>query len=436
MPFIFVGVLLLALPVALRSLYIAGAIAIVGSFLMILALLGLERASVLAMVAAFFLTSWDKYVVPGIPILAPSDALFLVAMGLALPRLIHQRLWLPPAFLIGSIVFMTFAVLSTLNSVDAPASAYYAVRVVLTFIVIPALLVWWSPRGKILVALAVSYCAGNAVSIAAGMPNMGGWRNYGLSQHPNILGYTAVLGMALLPFLTRALPKEHRTWICLAILGASGVGIMTSGSRAALVVAFAMLALYPAAERSILAALAIAGSGVVAVILVGQRAANSEGENALSRLLGAGDVEGSNQARVEGVEHVWSLAVQHPFLGNGFNFSDFLGHNAFVQIAAAAGFIGLAAFLLVLWSMVSTVFIHDDLHSRLVYPAIAVIVVSPVSPNLTDRYIALVLGLSLTGVVAVHEAAQRRKREEAESGPALRSLSATRATPPLRSGLV
>lgn len=427
-PFVVVGLLLLTIPLAASSVIIAGAVGLAVVGLLVLALVGLERASTMAMVGAFFVGSWDRFVVPGVAILSPSDALFLIAMVLAMPRLIHQRLWVPPAFLIGAIVFTTFAVLSCLNAESPGESSYYAARVVLTMVVIPALLVWWSPRGRVLVALAVAYAAGNAISIVAGLPDMGGWRNYGLSQHPNILGYTAVLAMALLPFLTRALPKQHRTWICLGILAAVGVGIMTSGSRAALVVAIVLVVLYPAAEKSILAGLAIVASGVAGMVIIGQRGTSANSENALDRLLGAGEVEGSNQARIEGMEQVWSEAVDNPFFGTGFAFVDFLGHNAYLQLAAAAGFISLAAFLVILWSMVTPLFVHDDIHSRLVYPAIAVIVVSPVSPNLTDRYIGLMLGLALTGVVAVREGRLRRGLDESAAVPVHASGTGARLT--------
>jgi hypothetical protein len=99
-------------------------------------------------------------------------------------------------------------------------------------------------------------------------------------------------------------------------------------------------------------------------------------------------------------------------LGTGFTLSGFLGHNAYVQIAAAAGFISLAAFLLVCVSMVMPLFVHDDMHSRLVYPAIVFIIAAPVSPNLTDRYIGFLMGLSLVGVVAVYEARRERQADE------------------------
>jgi hypothetical protein len=196
------------------------------------------------------------------------------------------------------------------------------------------------------------------------------------------------------------------------VFGIAGVGIMTSGSRAALLVAIILLVLYPAAERSILAALAVLASGVVGILIISQRTIRGDEQDAFSRLLGSANAAGSDHARIEGVATVWAEALAHPFLGTGFTLSGFLGHNAYVQIAAAAGFISLAAFLLVCFSMVMPLFVHDDMHSRLVYPAIVFIIAAPVSPNLTDRYIGFLMGLSLVGVVAVYEARRERQADE------------------------
>ncbi len=418
--YVVVGALLLTIPLALKSVTVAVAVAVLAVLLLVLAILGLDRTSVLTMVAAFALASWDKYTLPVVSVLGPSDALFVVAIGLALPRLMLRRLWLPPAFLLGASVYVTFSILASLNSEYPAESYYYAARIILTVIGIPALLVWWGPRGKVLVALVVAYAVGTGVSIAVGLPNMGGYRNYGLSQHPNILGYTAVLALALLPFLMRAVAKPHRTWICLMVLGIAGVGIMTSGSRAALLVAIILVVLYPAAERSILAALAVLASGVVGILILSQRNITGDEQDAFSRLLGSANAAGSDHARIEGVATVWAEALAHPFLGTGFTLSGFLGHNAYVQIAAAAGFISLAAFLLVCFSMVMPLFVHDDMHSRLVYPAIVFIIAAPVSPNLTDRYIGFLMGLSLVGVVAVYEARRERQADELTRTPGTR----------------
>lgn len=371
------------------------------------------------MVAAFALAPCVKFVIPGFRFFNVSDVLFLVSVGLALPRLITRHIWLPVAFAMGSAAFVTISILASLQSATPGESYYYATRVILALIVFPAILVWWSPQGRFLVTLALAFAIGTGASVVVGLFETGGTRSSGLTGHPNVLGYTAVLTLSLLPFLTKTLTRPHRAWISASVFGIAGLGIQTSGSRAALVTALVLLVLIPAAERSIIAALAVMAAGVVAVLVLDQRkGASGEGQDALSRLLGeSGNVVGSNRERVEGVEKVWALALDHPFLGSGFNFSDFVAHNAYVQIAAAAGFLGLAAFAVFCISMVTPLVAYDDVHSRLVYPAIVFLIAAPVSPNLTDRYIGFLLGLSLVGVVKVHDARRGRGLDDAEPPP-------------------
>ncbi len=434
-PFLVVGLLLLGLPF-ISSLTVAAAMAAVVVLVMMLAILGLDRTSEWIMVAAFALAPCVLLVVPGFRFFNISDALFLVSIGLSLPRLMTRRIWLPPAFVLGSIAFVAISQLATLASPTPGESYYYAARVILMLIVIPVLLVWWAPRGGILVALVLAFAAGTVVSVMAGVVGGGGSRSAGLTQHPNVFGYTAVLTLSLLPFLGRTLPKAHRAWMCVTVGGIAFLGIMISGSRAALVVALFLVVLVPAAERSIIAALTVLGSGLVGVLVFGQRIeADGQGTDALSRLLGAGNVEGSDRARIEGVEMVWRSVLEHPFLGSGFTFSDdYLAHNAYVQVAAAVGFFGLAAFVVVCATMITPLLTNDKVHSRLAYPVVIFLVAAPVSPNLTDRYIGMLMGLSMVGVVAVHEARRGTGLEDsaqessAADQPTVMDVGRTRAS--------
>lgn len=402
-----------ALPLAMKSLVLA--VLILGAVMIVILVgwLGLEGASAVLMVLAFALAPADKL---GVAVLGVSDVFFFLAFGLVFPRLLRTALSVPGLFAVSSLAFVAIGLMSSVVA-DNPAVYYYTARVIFTFIVLPAMVVWWAPRGKVLVWMLVAYAFGTGVSVLYGVPSIGAYRNYGLTQHPNVLGYTATLTVALVPFLYLALSRRWRVWICGAALGAAGLGIITSGSRAALVVALFLVVLVPAVERSIPLTLAVATAGVVAVAAIGQRTAPTEGQDALSRLLGAGDVTGSDAARVEGVEQTWAVALAHPWLGAGFDFADFLGHNVYVQVAAGVGFIGLAAFVVILVSMVTPIFVTSNIHSRLVYPAIVFIVAGPVSPQLTDRYIGLLLGIALVGVMAVKNNLQFGDQDEPDLSP-------------------
>ena len=430
LPVLAVCPLLLGLPLALRSLTVAIAFAAVAVFVLAWGLFGLDRTAAGTMVAAFALAPCVKFVIPGFRFFDVSDGLFLVAIVLSIPRLVSRRIWLPQAFVLGSLAFVTMVVLASANSATPAQSYIYGGRVVLAMIAIPALLVWWRPQGKLLVTLALAYTMGTGVSVLVGLTQEGS-RSTGLTYHPNVLGYTAVLTLSLVPFLARALSKPYRTPICVAVFVVAFVGIMTSGSRAALITALFLIVLVPAVERSILAALAVVGAGLMALLYVPQRFGSGEGNDALSRLLGGGGAEGSNTARLNSVERTWEVALDHPFLGVGFSFSDFFTHNAYVQIAADSGFIGLAAFAAVGASMIMPLFSYHGVHSRLVFPAVVFLFAAPVSPNLTDRYIGILWGLSLVGAVAVHEARRKSRQDSSAMAPTGEPLTPV-AQPPWR----
>lgn len=401
--------LLLTLPLAMKSLLLA--VFFIGLLMVVILVgwLGLERASIVLMVLAFAFEPADRL---GVSVLGIGDVFFFIALGLVLPRLLRTRLTLPPAFILASMALVTMALLSSVAA-DKGAIYYYTARVVFTFVILPALVVWWAPRGKVLVWMLVAFCVGTGLSVLYGIPKIGAYRNYGLTQHPNVLGYTAILTLALIPYLYVTLTPTWRNWICGGALAGAGIGIATSGSRAALVVGLFLIVLVPTVERSIPLALIVSITGLIAVSIVGNRTSPTHGQDALSRLLGAGDASASDQARVEGVSETWKIALHHPWLGTGFDFTEFIGHNVYVQVAAAIGFVGLAAFIAVLLSMITPIFQTDVPQSRLVYPAIVFIVAGPVSPQLTDRYIGVLLGVALIGVNAVR-AKRQEEAEEAE----------------------
>jgi hypothetical protein len=403
-------VLLLMLPLAMKSVILGLALVVLLLLVILVASLGLNKASTVCMVLAFGLAPMDKL---GVAVLGISDVFFFLAIGLALPRLLRHRITLPPAYSLAAIAFVTIVLLSCVSAGDGQVY-YYAARVIFTVVFLPIAVVWWAPNRVILVRMLVAFAVGTGISVLYGLPKIGAYRNYGLSQHPNVLGYTATLTMALVPFLFLSLTPKWRWWICGGALGSAGIGILTSGSRAALVVALFLIVLVPAVERSIPLALTVITSGAVVVAYVGERAAPAagQGQDAVTRLLGGGDVSGSDQARKEGLSNTWHLALTHPWLGTGFELSEFLGHNVYVQVAASLGFIGVSIFIWLLFSMVTPLLVTSNLNSRLVYPALVYIVAGPVSPQLTDRYIGILMGVALIGVNSVR--AQRQAEAELE----------------------
>ncbi len=232
-PLLVILALAAALPLAMKSLVLAVMITGMIMIVILVAWLGLERASTVLMVVGFALAPADRL---GVSVLSISDVFIFMSLGLAFPRLARTSISLPGLFLVGALSFIALGLLSSVAA-DDPSVYYYTARVIFTFVVLPVLVVWWAPRGKVIVWLLVAFAAGASFSAVYGIPSIGGYRNYGLSQHPNILGYTAALAISLVPFLYLALSAKWRLWICGAAVGGATIGILTSGSRAALIVA-------------------------------------------------------------------------------------------------------------------------------------------------------------------------------------------------------
>src|SRR3546814_14360664 len=84
----------------------------------------------------------------------------------------------------------------------------------------------------------MAYALGVVASIGYGVIKSGerpGARFIGMTEHPNVLGITGMIGLALIPFIwSRIDAKWHWFWLSVAAVNAATVWF--SGSRAALVV--------------------------------------------------------------------------------------------------------------------------------------------------------------------------------------------------------
>jgi O-antigen ligase len=170
-------------------------------------------------------------------------------------------------------------------------------------------------------------------------------------------------------------------------------GIWISGSRASLLVLIILAAMFPFLERSIKAAGFIALLGIVGIAMLDRILDQNDGSNALSRLLGSGS-GGSDHERLEGLAEAWAVFQQSPIIGNGFEFETFLAHNIYMQVLTCVGIIGFVAFMLILWAFAIPLFTAKPPYRLLAYPAVAYIVVGPITPNLGSRYVGVMLAIS------------------------------------------
>jgi hypothetical protein len=88
---------------------------------------------------------------------------------------------------------------------------------------------------------------------------------------------------------------------------------------------------------------------------------------------------------------------KHPVFGAGYEFDTFLAHNIYMQVLTCVGVVGFVAFMLILWAFAIPLFTGKQPYRLLAYPAVAYIVVGPITPNLGSRYVGIMLAISLIG---------------------------------------
>ena len=400
LPVAFVGCSLVILPVALFSPIIAlTAIALLFGLAVVLTL-GIRRASAALLVVGFFLAPMHAWTLPGISAVTVSDLFLLAAFSVHLPLFIARPLTIPWPFAVGAALFVGAGLAAGLGPQDTTDGYYYFAKVLVVNLIIPVLILWWAPRGRTLIALPAAYMAGTSASLLIGFAQgqSTSMRMSGVTDHPNFLGYTGLVAISMIPFLWGTVSGLARAFVALGgVVTLSAVWL--SGSRAALLGVLILVALFPLLKRSIAAATSLALAGIVAVASF-DFLAQTRGENALGRLLGDGGVEGSNETRQQTLEAAIQRFTGRPILGYGFEPIAFDAHNVYLIVAVSVGMVGLFGFLLVVGSFLMGLFRAPAPARFLAYPALAFVLVGPVSPNLTDRFVgvALALGLVATAI--------------------------------------
>ena len=389
--------LVVLIPVAVSST--PATIVVVFAILLLLALivLGLGyTAEFFIFVGACMVPMSNVHPVDAVSFITVADAAFAVGFGLMLPDLLQRPLRLPSIFFFGVAGVLTVALFSSLLSDQPVESLGLLARLLVGAFGLSTLIIWWNPNRTRVVILASAYVLGNIVSI--------GWavvkdeasvegRRAGLSEHPNVFGLTALLAVALLPFIFTQIPRSWR-WITVVAGVVCLYGVWSSGSRAALAALIAIALIYPALARSVLAGLALLAGFVAFLALSGRLLGETSSSNALGRLLGAGSATASDQAREDLLHQALDQFLASPILGDGLA-NILAAHVIYLQIAAGLGVLGLAFYLLVLWSTVSPIVTLTPPFSLLALPSLAYVTVGFVTPVLWDRYIWAVLALAL-----------------------------------------
>ena len=171
-----------------------------------------------------------------------------------------------------------------------------------------------------------------------------GGRAFGLTIHPNYLGFFSAMTLPL--GVTRIAQTTGPARLGpVAATATLALAVQLSGSRLALVTALvglgALLFLVPVFRTRLVVAFSVCVAVAVGIFMI----APSE-QSALERLSGSTDAAYANEKRFELIEEGLDVALDHPFTGVGFaRILD--SHSVPVQMLQSGGILALAA--LVLW---------------------------------------------------------------------------------------
>jgi hypothetical protein len=399
LPYAFtIGALLVMVPIGVKGMLEAS---IAGGFifmLLLLFVLGLERLGMCLVMVGMFFAPMTAMVLPGASFVTVSDFAIVGAFTLLFPSIIRKRVWVPWQFAVGSMIFFTVSMIASFLVPVPLMSIDLTLRVTAATILLPLAFVWWAPRGRVLYFLVAMYPLGAAFNVTYAVlrgPTLANGRYTGLTEQPTAFGYACLLAICVLPFMFAVLPRGRR-WMVFPVGLVLSYGIWISGSRASLLVLIVLAAMFPFLERSIKAAGFIALLGIIGIAMLDRILDQNDGSNALSRLLGSGS-GGSDHERLEGLAEAWQVFQQSPIIGNGFEFETFLAHNIYMQVLTCVGIIGFVAFMLILWAFAIPLFTAKAPYRLLAYPAVAYIVVGPITPNLGSRYVGIMLAVSFLG---------------------------------------
>lgn len=390
------ALLALLLPLGLGSVFGAVVALCFVAGLVLLFSVGIERTALVLLLTAFVLAPMNNVKpVAAVSFVTASDVFLFLGVALLFPVLVTRGIGRQAPFLIGVAGLVATGLLTSAASPDAAGSLNGLTRLVVGALTMPLVFMVWRPGPRVLLAFAWAYVAGVCISVThgriTGLMSLDG-RYVGLTEHPNILGLTGLLGLTLVPFLLKASPRRVR-WIALVAGALCAYGIWMSGSRAALVGAVAVAVLYLLLSRSIEHALLLFGLSIVPFYLVMRSFTSGSADSSpLGRLRGGGSATYSDLDR-ENLAHVaLDRFFDHPLLGSGF--ADAAeAHNIYLQVAAAGGVIALTFYVIILVASARQPLLLGSHHRLLALPVMGYALMGPLTPLLWDRYIWCVLAL-------------------------------------------
>ena len=388
---------LLIVGVGGNSLLLGAAAVIVALGIAILVGIGPERMGIGLMVLGMFAAPMNALGLAGN--IDVSDIFFVLGVTLLVPRMLTRgRPKLPPLYVIGATILFAGGMITSLLSLDIPASLLGFVKIIAATMILVYVLNVLKPQGKLLDTLAWAYVCGQGISVAYGLVRHGAThaqgRGVGLTTQPNFYGLGGQMAYALLIFLFYRVQPKNR-WIVLGAMAVVGYSVIDSGSRASLLCCALITLLWPIVERSAIAWYLIISGGFGAFLGANALLSALGQTNILDRLSGNTSAAYSDQARTDLLSQGWALFLKHPIRGNGWSKDTLLAfHNAYLEVAVGGGVLTLVGFVLVIAALVRPLF-QAGAPNRLAYAGISYAAFGLIGPTLYDRIVWAALALIL-----------------------------------------
>lgn len=370
--------------------------------LTMLIVMGTERLGILAMIAAMVCAPInDVRPSQAVSFVTFSDLFFAVAFALLVPTMLQRKAKVPVGFAVAGGLILVLTVVASLLNAAPLISLSYGFRLVAAVVVLPLLFLWWRPSVKMIDALAWSFVAGTAVSLAGGLvtgANPNG-RYMGLTTHTNFFALGALMAFAMLIHLYS---RYQGTGMRLLVWTAGAMTITSailSGSRAALLGMVILALLYPLVERSALSAYLVVSAAILGLASLNWLVSIAGESSALGRLMGSPTASYSDLAREKAFATGLDEFLAKPLQGNGFDITALDAHNVYLQVAVGIGIFGALAFMMLLWNFILPLFRPGPLR-RLGYVPLAYAMVAVITNSLWDRFVWA--GLALAILASVH----------------------------------
>jgi hypothetical protein len=309
----------------------------------------------LALVCAAALAPLDALRAPGVG--SAADLAVLAAVGLSLAALVFRpvlrKAWFWPysRVMLAGTAFWFTGMVGTWSSTQLGVSVADGARLMVAMVGLPFAMAMARPTRADVRLMAWAYVLAVWVSAiySTTNPNPANGRSPGLTQHVNSMGATSYLAFALLLGLLTSgwyLTGRRRSlrWAGVGVLGGGLIlGMMNSGSRAAVIGAAAVVIAFLWATRNRLVLAWCGLAAVVLVVMVGFGQIEISDDSAVGRLLGSETSASSDQGRAERRSTVNERVAEHPVFGSGFADAT-EAHNLYIEAVDIGGVVGLAAF--------------------------------------------------------------------------------------------